>query len=125
MDPNKTMRLKDKVAVVTGAASGIGKEIARTFSRAGAKLAIADVDTAGAQLAAAELVGEGGTAIAVTMDVTDETQVNDAMARVVAGIRANRCAGEQCRDSNRRAARGVIAWPIGSACLRSTSTAPS
>ncbi len=83
MNPNKTMRLKDKVAVVTGAASGIGKQIARTFSRAGATLAIADVDTAGAQLAAAELVGEGGTAIAVTMDVTDETQVNDAMARVV------------------------------------------
>jgi 3-hydroxybutyrate dehydrogenase len=38
------MRLKDKVAVVTGAASGIGKEIARTFARAGAKLAIADLD---------------------------------------------------------------------------------
>jgi len=40
------MRLKDKVTVVTGAASGIGKEIARTFSRAGAKLAIADLDAA-------------------------------------------------------------------------------
>jgi NAD(P)-dependent dehydrogenase (short-subunit alcohol dehydrogenase family) len=38
------MRPKDKDAVVTGAASGIGKEIARTFSRAGAKLAIADLD---------------------------------------------------------------------------------
>jgi 3-hydroxybutyrate dehydrogenase len=81
--PDKALRLKDKVAVVTGAASGIGREIARTFSRAGAKLAIADVDAAGAQLAAAELVREGGTAIAVTMDVTDETQVDDAMARVV------------------------------------------
>ncbi len=81
--PDKAMRLKDKIAVVTGAASGIGKEIARTISRAGAKLAIADVDAAGARLAAAELVREGGTAIAVTMDVTDETQVNDAMARVV------------------------------------------
>ncbi len=81
--PDKALRLKDKVAVVTGAASGIGRQIARTFSRAGAKLAIADVDAAGAQLAAAELVREGGTAIAVTMDVTDETQVDDAMARVV------------------------------------------
>src|ERR1700680_4928572 len=79
----KEMRLKDKVAVVTGAASGIGKQIARTFSRAGAKLAIADVDAAGAQLAAPELTREGGQASAVIMDVTAETQVNDAMARVV------------------------------------------
>jgi NAD(P)-dependent dehydrogenase (short-subunit alcohol dehydrogenase family) len=43
------MRLKDKVAVVTGAASGIGKEIARTFSLAGADVAIADLDLAGGQ----------------------------------------------------------------------------
>jgi 3-hydroxybutyrate dehydrogenase len=77
------MRLKDKVAVVTGAASGIGKEIARTFSRAGAKLAIADVDAAGAGLAAAEINREGGRAIAVAMDVTSEAQVDAAMAGVV------------------------------------------
>src|ERR1019366_10342573 len=79
----KAMRLKDKVAVVTGAASGIGKEIARTFSRAGAKLAIADLDSAGAHLAAAELNREGGRAIAVAMDVTSEVQVDAAMASVV------------------------------------------
>src|SRR5450755_2594994 len=75
----KAMRLKDKVAVVTGAASGIGKEIARTFSRAGAKLAIADLDSAGAQLAAAELNREGGRAIAVTMDVAS---VVEAFGRI-------------------------------------------
>jgi 3-hydroxybutyrate dehydrogenase len=79
----KAMRLKDKVAVVTGAASGIGKEIARTFSRAGAKLAIADLDSAGAHLAAAELNREGGRAIAVAMDVTSEVQVDAAMVSVV------------------------------------------
>jgi len=77
------MRLKDKVAVVTGAASGIGKEIARTFARAGAMLAIADLDSAGARLAAAELNREGGRAIAVVMDVTSEVQVDSAMASVV------------------------------------------
>jgi len=77
------MRLNDKVAVVTGAASGIGKEIARTFARAGAMLAIADLDSAGAHLAAAELNREGGRAIAVVMDVTSEVQVDSAMASVV------------------------------------------
>jgi 3-hydroxybutyrate dehydrogenase len=77
------MRLKDKVTVVTGAASGIGKEIARTFSRAGAKLAIADLDAAGADLAAAELNREGGRAMAVAMDVTSEVQVDAAIASVV------------------------------------------
>jgi 3-hydroxybutyrate dehydrogenase len=77
------MRLKDKVAVVTGAASGIGKEIARTFARAGAKLAIADIDRASADLAAAELNREGRQAIALAVDVSNEAQVNGAMASVV------------------------------------------
>jgi 3-hydroxybutyrate dehydrogenase len=79
----KEMRLKDKVAVVTGAASGLGKEIARSFARAGAKLAIADLDAEGADLVAAELNREGGRAIAVAMDVTSEVQVDDAMASIV------------------------------------------
>jgi 3-hydroxybutyrate dehydrogenase len=77
------MPLKDKVAVVTGAASGIGKQIARTFARAGASIAIADLDHAGAQRAAAELKRDGARAIAVAVDVTSEAQVDAAMARVV------------------------------------------
>jgi 3-hydroxybutyrate dehydrogenase len=82
METNE-MRLKDKVAVVTGAASGIGEEIARTFARAGAKLAIADLDAAGAERTAADLNRDGRHAIAVVMDVTSEVQVDAGMATVV------------------------------------------
>jgi 3-hydroxybutyrate dehydrogenase len=71
--------LANKVAVVTGAASGIGKEIARAFLAAGAKVAIADLNGAGAIATAKEL---GGQAIGVAMDVSDETQVDAGMTKV-------------------------------------------
>ena len=79
----KPMGLKDQVAVVPGAASGIGKEIARSFARAGAKLVIADLDRAGADSAAAQINREGGEAIGLSMDVSSEVQVDAGMARVV------------------------------------------
>jgi 3-hydroxybutyrate dehydrogenase len=69
------MRLKDKVAVVTGAASGIGKEIARTYVREGARVVIADLNQAGADATAKELGGPE-KAIGVAMDVTNEAQVD-------------------------------------------------
>jgi 3-hydroxybutyrate dehydrogenase len=80
------MSIKDKVAVVTGAASGIGKEIARTYVRAGAKVVIADLNQAGADAAAAELNGGERNAIGVAMDVTDEVQVEAGMAKAVAAF---------------------------------------
>jgi 3-hydroxybutyrate dehydrogenase len=76
------MHLKDKVAVVTGAASGLGKEIARTFAREGAKVVVADLDQDGADRAAAEL-GGGGRALGVAMDVTNETQVEAGIDKTV------------------------------------------
>lgn len=76
------MKLKDKVAVVTGAASGIGKEIARTFVREGAKVVIADLNQAGADATAVEL-GGAGKAIGVAMDVTSEAQVEAGMAKAI------------------------------------------
>jgi len=76
-------KLKDRIAFVTGAASGIGKEIARIYAREGAKVAIADVNMAAAQATADELKAEGWSAMAVVADVTDEAQVNAAVDAVV------------------------------------------
>ena len=78
------MKLQNKVCIVTGAASGIGKEIAFTYARAGGKVAIADMNKAAAQAAANEITAAGGIAMAVAMDVTSEDQVNSAVAEVVA-----------------------------------------
>jgi 3-hydroxybutyrate dehydrogenase len=81
------MRLRDKVCIVTGAASGIGKSIALTYAREGGKLAIADLNKPAAQSVADEIVGAGGSAIAVAMDVTDEAQVRAGIAAVVDAYR--------------------------------------
>lgn len=83
------MRLKNKVAVITGAASGIGKEIALVYAKEGAKIAIADLNLAQANLVAEEINSQGGQAMAVTMNVTDENEVNqgiDAVADRFGGI---------------------------------------
>ena len=77
------MRLQEKVAIITGAASGIGKEIAVVFAREGAKIAIADLDKKAADATARELDPSGKRAIGVAMDVSDEQQVDAGAARVV------------------------------------------
>ena len=77
------MRLRDQVALVTGAAGGIGREIACAFAREGARVAVADLEREAAEKTVAELLGEGRQAIATVMDVTDEAQVEAGMARVV------------------------------------------
>ena len=83
------MTLQDKVAVVTGAASGIGKQIAKVYFEAGAKVAIADLNADAARAAAAELDPGGERALGVAMDVTQEDQVDagiDAVAAKLGGI---------------------------------------
>ncbi|HXN54935.1 MAG TPA: 3-hydroxybutyrate dehydrogenase [Myxococcales bacterium] len=74
------MRMSGKTAIVTGAASGIGREIARVFAREGAKVCIADLNRAGAEDAAAQIGREGGTAISLAMDASNEAQVEQAVA---------------------------------------------
>jgi 3-hydroxybutyrate dehydrogenase len=76
--------LSGKVAVVTGAASGIGKEIALTLARQGAAVAIADLNADGAQAVAEEIGRSGGQAMAVAMDVTYEESVTSGIDQVAA-----------------------------------------
>jgi 3-hydroxybutyrate dehydrogenase len=76
------MRLKDKVAIVTGAASGIGHEIAKVYAREGARVVIADINQKAADAAAAE-IGDAKKAIGVVMDVTNEQQVDAGVERTV------------------------------------------
>lgn len=78
------MQLQDKIAIVTGAAQGIGKAIAKRYIEEGAKVAIADLNLDEAKQTAAELTKMGpGKAMAVAMDVTSEQQVNAAVDEVV------------------------------------------
>ena len=77
------MTLTGKVAFVTGAASGIGREIALEYVRAGASVAIADINQAAADATAAEIMKSAGKAIGVMADVTDEAQVEAAVAKTI------------------------------------------
>lgn len=74
-----TQRLQDKVAIITGAAGGIGSEMARTFARHGAKVVINDVAGDPAETLAASIRLSGGQAIAVAGDISDASQVRSLM----------------------------------------------
>lgn len=75
--------LTGKVALVTGSASGIGRDIAQTYAKAGAAVGIADINMEAAEQTAQEIEQAGGKAIAIAMDVTDEQAVNDGVQKLV------------------------------------------
>lgn len=81
---NTDCRLDGKVAVVTGAASGIGKGVAEALAVAGAAVAVADLNLAGAQAVADGITAAGGRASGVAMDVADEAAVDKGIDSVAA-----------------------------------------
>jgi len=73
-------RLKDRVAIISGAASGIGKATAVLFAKEGARLALADIDAAGLKAVANHITEAGGTAITKKTDVSSEKEVKALVA---------------------------------------------
>jgi 3-oxoacyl-[acyl-carrier protein] reductase len=77
------MRLKDKVALITGAAQGIGRDIALAFAREGADIVVADVNLEKATLTAREIAATGRQALALELDVTVGTKVEEAVNKIL------------------------------------------
>ncbi|AFY41766.1 SDR family NAD(P)-dependent oxidoreductase [Nostoc sp. PCC 7107] len=77
------MELVNKVALVTGGSSGIGRETAKLFAAEGARVAISDIDTSGGLSLLEEIKNSGGDAMFCTCDVSNENQVQDWITNVV------------------------------------------
>jgi NADP-dependent 3-hydroxy acid dehydrogenase YdfG len=75
--------MKNKVAIVTGAAQGIGQAYAEALARKGASVVVADINTDAAQAVAKQIVADGGTAIHVPVDVSDEESAKAMADRTV------------------------------------------
>jgi NAD(P)-dependent dehydrogenase (short-subunit alcohol dehydrogenase family) len=78
-----TMRLADKVALITGGASGIGRATALLFAREGAAVSVVDLDEAGGQAVAQTIVDDGGRAIFVRCDVSQSADCQRAVQQTV------------------------------------------
>ena len=83
MAPGSPFFRDGEVALVTGAGGGIGAATARLFAAEGARVVVVDIDPAGAEATAAAILADGGEALGLAVDVTDEAQVEAAVATAV------------------------------------------
>jgi NAD(P)-dependent dehydrogenase (short-subunit alcohol dehydrogenase family) len=79
-------RLQDKVTIITGGASGMGRVAARMFAAEGAKVVVADVTAPAAQSVVDEVTAAGGQAIAVVADVSTEADAKRMIEETVAAF---------------------------------------
>ncbi len=77
------MRFIDKVAIITGAGNGIGRQIAASIANEGGRVVIADINENSGAHTAAEIQASGGQALAIPVDVADEKRVENLVARVL------------------------------------------
>ncbi len=77
------MRLKDKIAVITGAGSGMGRAMAILFAKEGAKVVAADVNIAATDAVVAKITAEGGSAFSIKVDVTKEQDIQNMIDKAV------------------------------------------
>jgi NAD(P)-dependent dehydrogenase (short-subunit alcohol dehydrogenase family) len=117
------MRLEDKVALITGGASGMGASMARIFAREGARVVIADrMADEGARLAA-EIVAANGAALFQPLDVTNETEWRVAIDRTLAEFGGS-TSSSTMPESAAAPKRICTTPPPGRASWRSTRPAP-
>lgn len=77
------MKLKDRVAVITGSASGIGRASALEFAKEGARVVIADINPVGARETVTQIKSAAGTAIEVETDVSDPQSVQELVEKAI------------------------------------------
>ena len=88
----------DKVAIITGAGGGIGQVYAESLAREGAAVVVADINVEGAKKVADGIKGEGGSALAVRVDVSDPESAKDMAAQTLSEFGWHRLPGQQRRD---------------------------
>jgi NAD(P)-dependent dehydrogenase (short-subunit alcohol dehydrogenase family) len=101
-----TRRLEGKVAIVAGGATGLGAATCRRLAAEGAAVAVGDKNMEGASATAAAIVGEGGQAVAVEMDLRDEASVRELVETTVSTFGGVDLLDNNAADTSMRAAIG-------------------
>ncbi len=111
----RSVKLKDRVAIVTGAASGIGRASAIAFAREGARVVVADTERERRQeTTVTSILAEGNEAFFARVDVTREAEIVQMIADTAEPLGSDRHSLQQCRSGARKADRADVGRGVGS-----------